>query len=236
MILIRAMLMVLSVGVLISWHGRALAQDVVVSAASSTKTPPKVLMLGDSMLFTNRGSGRSVGKQLEKLIGTRITDKSFLGTRYAPGPQGATGAIPRQYVPGRWDVVVMNGGGNDLLFGCGCRACGPMLDALISVDGTQGAIPSLVGRIRAGGARVVYAGYLRSPGLGSTIEACRDEGEIFENRLAAMAKRDRGVTFVSLADLVPPGDASYHQADMIHPSPKGSRAIAERLARAVVAQ
>lgn len=194
---------------------------------------PRVLMMGDSMLFTNRGSGRSVGRQLEKLIGTRITDKSWLGTRYAPGPQGATGAIPRQYVPGRWDVVVLNGGGNDLMFGCGCRGCGPMLDALISADGTRGAIPALVARIRQGGARVVYSGYLRSPGVGSVIEACRDEGDVLERRLAKMAARDTGVTFVSMADLVPDGDRSYHQDDMIHPSPKGSRAIAERLAMVV---
>lgn len=192
---------------------------------------PKILMIGDSMLFTNRGSGRSVGRQLEQIIGTRIRDKSFVGTRYAPGPQGARGAIPRQYEPGPWDVVVMNGGGNDLMFGCGCRRCGPMLDALISEDGAQGAIPSLVARIRAGGARVVYAGYLRSPGVGSVIEGCRDEGDVLDRRLAKMAALDAGVTFVSLADLVPHGDTSYHQADMIHPSPKGSRAIAERLAR-----
>jgi lysophospholipase L1-like esterase len=32
---------------------------------------------------------------------------------------------------------------------------------------------------------------------------------------------------------VPYGDSSFHQVDLIHPSPKGSRAIAERLAAAL---
>ncbi len=214
--------------------------DAPVSAAISSKTQgaegptrPRILMMGDSMLFTNRGSGRSVGRQLEQVLGLRIKDKSFVGTRYSPGPQGATGAIPRQYQAGNWDVVVLNGGGNDLLFGCGCNRCGPILDALISEDGLRGAIPALVARIRNDGAEVVYSGYLRSPGVGSTIEACRDEGAVLERRLTEMAAQDPGVTFVSMADLVPYGDRSFHQDDLIHPSPKGSRAIAERLARAI---
>ena len=45
-----------------------------------------------------------------------------------------------------------------------------------------------------------------------------------------MAARDAGVTFVSIADLVPDGDSSYFAIDMIHPSVKGSRAIADRIA------
>lgn len=194
---------------------------------------PRVLMIGDSMLFTNKGSGRSVGRQLEWLIGTRITDRSFVGTRILLALPGIPGAIQHQFSPGPWDVVVMNGGGNDLMFGCGCNRCGPMLEALISEDGRQGAIPSLVTRIRQSGAQVVYSGYLRSPGVDSLIEACRDEGAVLERRLSKMAARVPGVTFVSMADLVPFGDSSFHQIDLIHPSPKGSRAIAERLAAAL---
>ena len=45
-----------------------------------------------------------------------------------------------------------------------------------------------------------------------------------------MAKRDRGVVFLSIADMVTPGDTSFHAADLVHPSVKGSQAIAERIA------
>ncbi len=214
------------------------AQPVSQPVSGPAETPrrvaaPRVLMIGDSMLFTNKISGRSVGRQLEWLIGTRITDRSFVGTRFLLGLPNVKGAIPRQYSGGPWDVVVMNGGGNDLMFGCGCNRCGPTLDALISEDGLRGAIPSLVARIRQSGAQVVYSGYLRSPGVDSLIESCRDEGAVLESRLSKMAAQVPGVTFVSMADLVPFGDSSYHLEDMIHPSPKGSRAIAERLAMAL---
>jgi acyl-CoA thioesterase I len=39
--------------------------------------------------------------------------------------------------------------------------------------------------------------------------------------------------FVPMSDLVPDGDPSLHQQDLIHPSPKGSAAIAARLAAAI---
>jgi acyl-CoA thioesterase-1 len=39
--------------------------------------------------------------------------------------------------------------------------------------------------------------------------------------------------FVSLADLVPEGDTSLHARDHVHPSVKGSRAIAARIVAAM---
>ena len=45
-----------------------------------------------------------------------------------------------------------------------------------------------------------------------------------------MAARDPGVQFLSLADLVPYGDRSYHGIDMIHPSRKASRIIGRMVA------
>jgi len=107
------------------------------------------------------------------------------------------------------------------------------MERLISVDGQAGSIPELVQQLRSTGAQVIYVGYLRSPGVGSMVDHCRDEGDEFERRLASMAASDGGVYFVSLADLVPHGDRSYHSVDMIHPSVKGSRAIAARIAAVI---
>ena len=104
---------------------------------------------------------------------------------------------------------------------------------MISPDGTKGAIPRLVAKLRKSNARVVYSGYLRSPGASSPIESCRDEGDELDARLARMAKRDKGVWFVSMADIVPPGDRSFHAADMVHPSRKGSAAAAQRIAKVI---
>ena len=76
---------------------------------------------------------------------------------------------------------------------------------------------------------MIYVGYLRSPGRGSPIEHCRNEGDALEAWLARMSAGDPGVHFVSIADLVPYGDLSFHAADRIHPSKKASAAIAQRV-------
>lgn len=198
----------------------------------------RILMMGDSMLATHRGTGQSVGDGLEALLGQPVIDRSVPGARmiYVFPISGSAGLrIPAQYRAHDWDWVVLNGGGNDLLFGCACALCDARLDRMISEDGSSGVIPDLVTKLRAGGARVVYPGYLRSPGRWSLIDGCREIGGRFESRLARLAERDAGVSFVSLADLVPEGDRSFHGPDLIHPSPKGSRAIARRIADAIEA-
>jgi len=75
---------------------------------------------------------------------------------------------------------------------------------------------------------------LRSPGRGSPIEHCRNEGDMLEARIARMSAGDPGVHFVSIADLVPFGDLSFHAADRIHPSAKASAAIAGRVAAIIM--
>jgi lysophospholipase L1-like esterase len=193
----------------------------------------RILAMGDSMMAWNAGSKASVSDNVENILGEPVIDRSVAGARvfYHLPVSGALGMnISQQYRPGSWDWVIMNGGGNDLWFGCGCRACDSKMTRMITRDGQQGSVPALVRKIRETDARVIYVGYLRSPGVGSLIEHCRDEGDEFERRLGAMAARDSGVHFVSLVDMVPYGDRSYHQFDMIHPSPKAARSIAERIA------
>lgn len=192
----------------------------------------RILVLGDSMLAMNRNTGGAVAQILESGLDEPVTDRSTPGARYfhALPVSGAAGMrIDAQYRSGDWDWVVMNGGGNDILFGCGCGACTRVLDRLVSADGSAGAIPALVGRIRAEGARVIYLGYLRNPGVQTPIKACGPAGNELDRRLVKMAARDPGVTFVALSDLVPWGDRSFHAADLIHPSVQGSRAIAARV-------
>ena len=77
---------------------------------------------------------------------------------------------------------------------------------------------------------MIYVGYLRSPGVDSVIDECRSEGDVLEGRIARLADYADGVYFLSLQDLVPYGDRSYHGVDMIHPSVKASREIGRRVA------
>lgn len=196
----------------------------------------RILMMGDSMMAANRTAGRSVGVALERDLGAPVIDRSVYAARllHALPLTGAAGlSIPAQYQKGDWDWVVLNGGGNDLIFGCACGRCDRMVDRLISADATTGAIPDLVRRMQRDGARVLWAGYLRNPGLFTPVRPCKVFGDELDRRLARLDARDPAMVFVPMSDLVPEGDPSLHQQDMIHPSPKGSAAIAARIAAAI---
>jgi len=196
----------------------------------------RILAMGDSMLAWHGGGRAAVSDNMEQILGEPVIDRSVIGARifYHLPVSGALGMnISQQYRPGAWEWVVMNGGGNDLWFGCGCSRCDRKMSRMISSDGQGGSVPELVGNIRKTGARVIYLGYLRSPGVGSMIDHCRDVGREFEQRLSKMAASDPGIHFLSLVDLVPHGDRSYHAFDMVHPSRKATRKIAQRIAAVI---
>lgn len=210
----------------------AMIGGVLGGGAAGAQTG-RILVIGDSLMAAHAVSGRSVAGYLRRLQGASVTDRSVLGARmiYRLPITGAMGlSIPAQFRGSGWDWVVMNGGGNDLWLGCGCNRCQRKLDRLIAVDGSTGEIPQLWARILRAGAQVIYAGYLRSPGIDTPIEHCKDEGDELEARIARLAARVEGVYYLSMQDLVPSGDLSYFALDRIHPSLKASGEIAARIA------
>lgn len=210
--------------------GSASAQS---STARSGTEDARILAIGDSLMAWNGIGGRSIPQVLSLLLKEPVRSHANVGAFmiYALPLTGAMGKrISAQFRRGDYDWVVVNGGGNDLWLGCGCRKCASRMDKMVSADGRKGEVPDLMRKIRKTGAKVVFIGYLRSPGTDSTIEHCKDEGDAYDARIAVMAKQLEGVWFVSNADLVPAGDTSYHSNDRIHPSRKGSIAIAQRVA------
>ncbi len=196
----------------------------------------RIFAMGDSLLAVHQLSGQSVAQSVAKDLGEPVMDRSVPGARllYMLPISGALGMnISKQYRRGKWDWVILNGGGNDLWLGCGCAFCKGKINRMISDDGQKGVIPRLVSKLRKDGARVIYVGYLRSPGVGSIIDYCKGVANKFEGRIASLANRDDGVYFLSLVDLVPWGDRSYHALDMIHPSKKGSKAIGDLVANII---
>jgi lysophospholipase L1-like esterase len=206
--------------------------------AAQAEAPLRILVMGDSMMAAHRISGRAVSHTVARALKADVTDKSTLGARviYNLPISGTFGLdIRRQYRTGPWDWIVVNGGGNDLWLGCGCSRCQRKMDRLATRASNGGEIPKLLMRLRKTGARIVYVGYLRSPGAGSPIEGCRNEGDELERRVSAFAAKVPGIYYLSIANMVPHGDRSHHAADMIHPSIKGSREIGRRVA-GVIAQ
>ncbi|WP_294620811.1 SGNH/GDSL hydrolase family protein [uncultured Roseovarius sp.] len=202
----------------------------------SRDDPARILAMGDSMLAVHGASGNSVSHAVEQALGEDVIDRSVMGAKYfyALPISGSAGLnIRKQYVEGKWDWVVLNGGGNDIWMGCGCGRCDNRVDRLISKDGRRGTIPGFVSELREKGSQVILLGYLRTPGVISPIEGCRDEGDEMDRRMSRLAQLDRGVHFLSLADVVPHGDRSYHTVDLIHPSAKGSTEIGKRVAEVI---
>lgn len=211
----------------------------ITSSSASAEKAARILTMGDSFLAANSSQQRAVSDVLSLLLKEPVRNQAVSGARviYKLPISGSMGfKIGRQYRPGPWDWIVLNGGGNDLLFGCGCRRCNTKMNKLISSDGSGGEIPKLITKLRRTRAQVVYVGYLRSPGVWSPIERCRDDGNELEARIAKLAARDNGIWFVSLADLVPDGDRSFHGADMVHPSARASAAAAQRIADVISRQ
>lgn len=192
----------------------------------------RILIMGDSLFATNTLSGRSVGHVIETELGEEVIDRSVRGSRFLhqlpiSGNLGLN--VSKQFQRGPWDWVVLTGGGNDLWLGCGCSRCEITMSQLISNNAVHGEIPRLVNRLRLAGTKVIYVGYLRSPGVKTPIDHCRDEGEELERRVKLMSDTDPGFHFISLAEVVPFGDRSFHQIDMIHPSIKASTVIGRRI-------
>lgn len=197
---------------------------------------PRILAMGDSMMAWHAGRDEGIADGVEQILQEPVIDRSVVGARvlYHLPVTGAMGlSIPKQYASGNWEWIILNGGGNDLWLGCGCSRCDNKMNRMIGADGQSGEIARMVRKMRSTGAQVIYVGYLRSPGVGSIIEHCREEGNELETRLSRMAQADRGVHFVSLRDLVPYGDRSFHAGDRIHPSKKASGAIAMRVAEII---
>ena len=212
-----------------------LALPLLLSAPLSAAEPARILVVGDSLMAINGISGNSVAHRLARHLGQPVQSRAKLGAWaiYKLPITGAAGmSIPRQFRSGdparEW--IVLNGGGNDLWLGCGCGRCERKLDRLAATDGKSGAVLAMLADLRRTGAQVLYVGYLRSPGFDTPIEHCLDEGEALESRVSAFAEKYRGIHYLSIADLVPEGDRSLHAPDLIHPSIKGSDAIAQRIA------
>jgi len=104
---------------------------------------------------------------------------------------------------------------------------------MISPDGRSGRIADLLLRARAGGAKVIYVGYLRSPGIDTPIEHCKSDGDELERRIELFARSYPDIYFMSLADLLPFGARNYLSFDRIHPSRAASFLIAERISELI---
>lgn len=208
------------------WLG-IIALALLAACGRGVPETARIVVAGDSVMAWNRIAGAAVADRLSARLGQPVGDVS-LSFAQITGGQGPLN-IPRQLAGLRPDLVVLNGGANDLSAGCDCSDCGPVLDRLISRDATSGAIPALVSDLRGRGAEVIWADYYTSPRYAGTI--CEAPYKELEARLTRLAATDPGMTLVDMDDVFSPDDLSLFAPDQTHPSQKGSARMAGEIAR-----
>lgn len=194
---------------------------------------PEALAIGDSVLEWNRCDGTSIPDVLGSEASLAMTNAAIGGTRVLGGEE----AIPEQYQPGDWQLVLVNGGANDIgPDGCGCGDCLSIVDALISADASTGAMVELLDTIRSDVPLVVLLGYY-SPAPGSEFAGCDEEAAELNARYEQFAELSGTVVFVDATEAVDPTmDRSLLDEDGIHPSTAGSAAIGALIAQHVADQ
>lgn len=198
--------------------GAILTGCVVI--APPVDTDADVLAIGDSILAWHRGKGASIPAVVERRTGQKVTNQSIAGATFI-GSRG----IPTQFVAGDWDVVLINGGGNDIGDVCGTPREAAVLEQLISSDGQRGAIPQFVRSLRSGGADVIWLGYYPISVAGGPFSPCRDTLNLLKARQRAMAVSLDGVAFVDPARVIAPDNLTLYDRDLVHPSVDGAARI-----------
>ncbi len=199
--------------------------------APAVAEPLKVLAVGDSVLAWHKWTGRDIPSVMGTVLGAQVENDAVAGARFSNNSDFGRAVgfdVRAQFRSAGWDIVLMNGGANDLLGTCRCRACERELNSLISSD-LRGEVPDFIASVLATGARVIWMGYYASARSGQ-FEGCRPYLIEYDARLAQLAARTPGLTFVDSEDAIDPSDRSLFAFDGIHPSPRGARRIGTYLA------
>jgi acyl-CoA thioesterase-1 len=204
-----------------------------VAACSFTAPGPDrdadVIVVGDSILAWHGRSGRSIPDVVARSTGLTISDVSISGAGFL-GSQG----IPTQYIASDWDWVIVNGGGNDLALGCQTPNGQRVLDALISADGSRGAMPAFVNQVAMQGAQVIVLGYYPVSDLGGTFAPCSAVLDELAARQSRLAASNPDVIFVDSGQVIGVGDEAAYAADLVHPSPRGAALIGTLVGSVIV--
>ncbi|MEM6371378.1 MAG: SGNH/GDSL hydrolase family protein [Pseudomonadota bacterium] len=196
--------------------------------------PLRMLAIGDSILAWHKWTGRDIPSQMGLVLDLEVENDAVAGARFSN--ESAIGRavgfdVRAQYRRGTWDLVLINGGANDFLADCGCRACDDVLDGLIAPD-LSGEVATLLAEVLASGPQVIWMGYYASARSGQ-FAGCRPYLVEYDARLARLAAQTPRLTFIDSEDAVNPDDRTHFAFDGIHPSPIGARLIGGYLAQSL---
>jgi len=194
-----------------------------------------IIAVGDSIFAWHTESGHSIPEVVAEARGQEVANLSVGGTMLHGGADEE--AIPTQYVPGPWDWMLVDGGGNDLNDLCGCGTCDAVMERIISSDSTSGLLPDFVIEVADSGVQVAIMGYPDIPESAEYgFDRCGDELVELSSRQAALAGLHEGIIFVDAREVISGDDLEMFDTDHVHPSVEGSAVmgslLAEKLASA----
>lgn len=196
--------------------------------------PLRVLAIGDSILAWHKWTGRDIPSVMGNALAAQVRNAAVPGARLSNESSlgRAVGFDVRaQYRRGAWDLVIINGGANDMLADCNCGACDTVLDRLLAPDLT-GEVATLVAQVLTSGTEVLWMGYYASARSGQ-FTGCRQFLVELDARIARLATRTPGLAFVDSEDVINADDRSLFAFDGIHPSASGARRIGTYLAQSI---
>ena len=103
----------------------------------------RMLVIGDSILAWNRLNGNSIPQILDRMPQYQVTSRAFPGAAFSHSGNLRSmlqREIRAQLPRGQWDVILLNGGANDLARECDCNRCATTLDRMVSADGAWHAV------------------------------------------------------------------------------------------------
>ncbi len=204
-------------------------EDHAGEEKSSATGDQEILAIGDSFLDYH-GPDADLPYVVANSLELSIESAAVGGTTMLGG-EGLD--IPNQYVDGTFELLIASGGGND--FGrCTCgEDCGPVLGQLISEDGTEGAVPDLVSRAIAGGAKVAWVGYFRPMDNDNEFSDCGGELDTYRERLATLDAMEPDMVFIDGVEYGSGVEEELYDEDGYHPSEEGSAVLGAVVAATV---
>ncbi len=171
----------------------------------------RVLAMGDSMLAWHRAEGKSIIQTVEERLDEEVVDRSVVGAQftYFLPISGALGMnIGKQYRPGKWDWVILNGGA--MIFGfpaVASNATGWSISWFERPEDRKGC------RHHSQAPRRRIPGHLRrlsaQPGVNSLVDHCKDEDIGVQISDRGIRREGSGVHYLQVSGLVPAGDAAF---------------------------
>jgi lysophospholipase L1-like esterase len=215
--------------------GGAAGSDAPGSCPIGETTGNQVILIGDSYLASGASFGGPGGIQAQ--VEARATDAGALNpgeryrTYYVGGTRFLDGSIQDQYAKARAEnpdieVVIMDGGGNDILLGLeGCNVgMNPADPVCVEVmERSTAALSELVEEMRADGVTdIVYFFYPEVPAAPGHSR----QGEPMARAACEAFTSPTRCHFVSTIAAFE-GRPDYFSFDGVHPSPAGQTAIGD---------